>query len=185
MRFPIALGVLGLLLPAVGCNDTTTSVGTRPERLGVADPSLDGANPGLVENDGDVGDVSLYVSSGNTHSVLAYNGKSGAFQRSFARCGGLIEPEGITFGPDGNLYVSSRSNAVLRYDGKTGKFIDVFAVGHNLRIRPASSSADHNDLFVSSPRRRPSSDPPVRRRMAPSRPCRSFLHGRGSTTRKR
>src|SRR4029450_4209147 len=117
MRFPIALGVVGLLLPAVGCNDTTTSVGMRP---------------GMVKNDGDGGGVSLYVSSDDTHRVLAYNGKSAAFQRTFARGGGLIEPEGITFGPDGNLYVSSRSNAVLRYDGKTGKFIDVFAVGHGL-----------------------------------------------------
>jgi streptogramin lyase len=145
MRFAFALSVLGLLLPAVGCNDTTTSVGTRPEGLG------DAANPGMVENDGDVGGVSLYVSSDDTHSVLAYNGTSGAFQRTFARGGGLIEPEGITFGPDGNLYVSSRSNAVLRYDGKTGKFIDVFAVGHGLKD-PAGIvfGGPDNDLFVSS-----------------------------------
>src|SRR4051794_1839272 len=59
------------------------------------------------------GPVSLYVSSDNTHDVLAYDGNTGAFQRKFARGGGLKEPEGLAFGPDGNLYVSSRSDAVL------------------------------------------------------------------------
>jgi len=72
-------------------------------------------------------DVSLYVSSTDTHSVLAYNGGTGAFQRTFTRGGGLIEPEGVAFGPDGRLYVASRSDEVLRYNGRTGKFKGVFA----------------------------------------------------------
>ncbi len=113
-------------------------------------------------------DVSLYVSSGDTNSVLAYDGETGAFQRTFARGGGLTEPEGIAFGPDGNFYVSSRSDQVLRYDGETGKFIDVFASGHGLvdpagiAFGPRCSGAGHKrcrshrrggrgkDLFVAS-----------------------------------
>ena len=93
----------------------------------------------------------LYVSSGDTDSVLAYDGETGAFLRTFASGGGLTEPEGIAFGPDGNLYVSSRSDAVLRYDGKTGAFIDVFASGHGL-VDPAGIAfgGPENDLFVSS-----------------------------------
>src|SRR5262245_15948527 len=98
---------------------------------------------------GSLNHVSLYVSSGDSNSVLAYDGKTGALLRKFARRGGLTEPEGIAFGPDGNLYVSSRSDAVLRYDGVTGKFIDVFASGHGL-VDPAGIAfgGPGNDLFV-------------------------------------
>src|SRR5438552_2621003 len=78
------------------------------------------------------GSVSLFVSSDDTNSVLAYDGVTGAFQRTFASGGGLTEPEGIAFGPDGNFYVSSRPAQVLRYNGKTGAFVGVFASGHGL-----------------------------------------------------
>ena len=95
--------------------------------------------------------VSLYVSSGDTNAVLAYDGVTGAFQRTFASGGGLSEPEGVVFGPDGNLYVSSRPAQVLRYDGKTGKFLGVFASGHGLED-PAGIAfgGPDNDLYVSS-----------------------------------
>ncbi len=42
--------------------------------------------------------------------------------------GGLHFPAGLTFGPDGHLYVSSAgSDRVLRFNGQTGAFIDVFS----------------------------------------------------------
>jgi DNA-binding beta-propeller fold protein YncE len=93
----------------------------------------------------------LFVSSDDTKSVLEYDGTSGAFEGKFARGGGLIEPEGVVFGPDGNLYVSSRSNEVLRYDGEKGNFIGVFASGHGL-FDPAGIAfgGPGNDLFVAS-----------------------------------
>ena len=41
--------------------------------------------------------------------------------------GGLGLPHSVTFGPDGDLYVSSEStHRVLRYDGETGAFIEDF-----------------------------------------------------------
>jgi hypothetical protein len=64
--------------------------------------------------------------SGTTGEPLPAPGLTGAFfvpQGS----GGLSGAAGIIFGPDGNLYVSSRSNdRVLRYRGTTGDFIDTF-----------------------------------------------------------
>ena len=58
----------------------------------------------------------LYVSSRNTFSVLRYNGATGAFIDEFVQfgSGGLSGPNGLTFGPDLDLYVASGfSNEVL------------------------------------------------------------------------
>jgi DNA-binding beta-propeller fold protein YncE len=43
-----------------------------------------------------------------------------------AGSGGLSTPKGITFGPNGNLYVASNDGAVLRYNGTTGAYISTF-----------------------------------------------------------
>lgn len=68
----------------------------------------------------------LYVTSG--YGVNRYNGKTGALIDAFVASGsgGLIDPVGITFGPDKNFYVaSSGTGEVLRYD-KKGGFLDAF-----------------------------------------------------------
>jgi hypothetical protein len=78
---------------------------------------------------GEDDEVSLYVSCTKTNSVLSYDGETSAFERKFARRGGLIEPEGIAFGgPGKDLFVGSgltddgRGNQILRFDGATGAF---------------------------------------------------------------
>ena len=109
------------------------------------------ANPeGLVFGPDD----NLYVNSHFTHSVLKYDGASGAYLGEFvpSGSGGLFEPRSLTFGPDGHLYVSADGPvlAVLRYDGSTGSFLGQFAsVGTgNAEPRGMTFGPDGN-LYVS------------------------------------
>jgi hypothetical protein len=97
----------------------------------------------LRDRDGSYGDsFRRGVASMGIEEVLI--APQSPWQNPFAeRCGGLLIPLGIVFGPDGNgdghqdLYVNSQlfvgsfggknsSNIVLRYDGVTGAFIDTF-----------------------------------------------------------
>jgi DNA-binding beta-propeller fold protein YncE len=72
----------------------------------------------------------VYVSSFDNDTVLKFNARNGDPLGVFvpAGSGGLNGPTGLTFGPDGNLYVSSfvLNNRVLKYDGRSGQFLGVF-----------------------------------------------------------
>src|SRR5437762_691093 len=97
----------------------------------------------------------LFVSSGNTNSILRYDGTSGAPLGAFvsAGSGGLDSPQGLTFGPDGNLYVSSRdSSGVLRYDGRTGGFKGAFVPSGSggLNLPHGLTFGADGNLYVSS-----------------------------------
>ena len=46
----------------------------------------------------------LLVSSYNNNEILSYNQTTGAFEGVFASGGPLVNPNGLTFGPDGDLY---------------------------------------------------------------------------------
>lgn len=73
------------------------------------------------------GNPDLYVVSRVTDSVKRYHGTTGAYLGDFVASGsgGLDGPIGLTFGPDGNLYVSAGfgtvPSAVFRYQGPSGK----------------------------------------------------------------
>jgi hypothetical protein len=98
-------------------------------------------------------DGSLYVAVGNDGQhkkgwVDRFDGTTGAYLGKFvtddlSQNGGLTNPQGIVFGPDGkndgklDLYVASSfvdssNNDVKRYDGATGQFLGEFvASGSN------------------------------------------------------
>jgi len=74
-----------------------------------------------------LGQEELLVTSRFSDQVLRYDAASGALLGVSAAGGGLDNPVGLTFGPDGDLYVASGdTNQVLRYDGASGAFRDVF-----------------------------------------------------------
>ena len=91
-----------------------------------------------------------------TNEILRYDGTSGKFIDAFVSSGsgGLDLPTGLTFGPDGNLYVASgNTNEILRYDGTSGKFIDAFVSSGRGGLdgpKDLMFSSDNRYLFVTS-----------------------------------
>src|SRR5437868_3680468 len=55
------------------------------------------------------GSTYLLVTSFSSNAVLRYDGVTGNFVDAFVPpgSGGLVQPNGLRYGPDGNLYVSS------------------------------------------------------------------------------
>jgi DNA-binding beta-propeller fold protein YncE len=94
----------------------------------------------------------LFVSSANTNEVLRYD-DNGAFVSVFASGNGLAFPQGVTFGPDGNLYVANNpigDDNVLRFNGTSGDFIDTFASGGGLNTARGLTFGPDGNLYVSS-----------------------------------
>ena len=71
----------------------------------------------------------LLIGDWSSHSVFRVDGDTGAVSPFVSSgSGGLNTPDGLSYGPDGNLYVASAlTSQILRFDGQTGDFIDVFA----------------------------------------------------------
>jgi hypothetical protein len=69
----------------------------------------------------------ILVSGRFSNSIVRYDGDTSAFKSVFASGGELQNPNGIAYGPDGNLYAGlGDKGVVLRYDGRTGALIDRF-----------------------------------------------------------
>lgn len=96
----------------------------------------------------------LLVSSRFTNNVLRFDALTGAFKGVFASGNGLLNPNGIAYGPDGNLYAGLGDQPrVLRYDGQTGAFIGEFVgpatAGGLINCRAIAFGPDHH-LYVCS-----------------------------------
>ncbi|MEZ6088875.1 MAG: dockerin type I domain-containing protein [Pirellulaceae bacterium] len=73
----------------------------------------------------------LLVASLDTNSILRFDGETGAPLGAFVSsgAGGLVAPQDPTFGPDGNLYVTSNEPGhvkILKFDGSTGASLGTF-----------------------------------------------------------
>jgi hypothetical protein len=81
-------------------------------------------------------DGNIYISGQNSNNIARFDGLTGAplpapgnSGADFVSTGsgGLAFPQGLAFGPDGDLYVASgNTNQILRYNGTTGAFMSVF-----------------------------------------------------------
>lgn len=99
-------------------------------------------------------DGALYVASNemgapNLTAVLRYDASTGAFLGQF---GGLRtgSTSGITFGPNGNLFVANFDNHVIEeFDGDTGAFVRTFATQPSTSCCPqALAFGPNGNLFV-------------------------------------
>ncbi|KJH70711.1 PEP-CTERM sorting domain-containing protein [Aliterella atlantica] len=92
----------------------------------------------------------LLVSSSGDNSIKQYDETTGAYIRDFVTSGsgGLFNPQGLTLGPNGNLFVAS-GDSVKEYSGTTGEYIKDFA-GSGLSDAKGLSFAPDGSLFVVS-----------------------------------
>ena len=96
----------------------------------------------------------MTISAASRNSIIQFDDHGNLLGDFVAPgAGGLTDPQGITFGPDGDLFVASHTgipgtNAVLRFDGLTGDFVEVFASLPDM-VWPAEINFRNGHLYVS------------------------------------
>ena len=73
--------------------------------------------------------AALLVSSSGDNSIKQYDELTGAYIRDFVTSGsgGLLNPQGLTLGPNGNLFVVSGTGSIKEYSGISGEYVKDFA----------------------------------------------------------
>jgi DNA-binding beta-propeller fold protein YncE len=102
-------------------------------------------------------DARLYISCILNSSIERFDATTGVSLGSFVigGAGGLVSPRNLTFGPNGNLFVSNGSNAILEFDGVTGAaivpgpFVDANANGGG-PLDPFGLRFHQGTLYVAS-----------------------------------
>lgn len=130
---------------AASANAFGTSVAIEGRHIAVGDPEWDFR--GI-----DAGSVQMFVFEKLAHATFE------TFVVPFGT-GGLSEPQHMTVGPDGLLYVVSvTSDRILRFDATTGAFVDVFIQAgtsgldrpQSLAFGPDSTGDGISEVFVTS-----------------------------------
>jgi hypothetical protein len=104
---------------------------------------------------GSIAHAALLVGNTEGNNVVLFDEKTGRFGGEFipAGTGGLLSPDDLTFGLNGNLFISSGdevSGAILQFDGETGEFLGRFDQGGRL-LRPYGVAfGPDSNLYVSS-----------------------------------
>ena len=98
--------------------------------------------------------AALLIGNTEGNNVVEVDESTGQFLGEFiSPFEGFESPDTLTYGPDGNLYVSSgntrESSAVYRFDGQTGNLIDKFASGGDL-FRPYGIAFGPDGLLYTS-----------------------------------
>ena len=92
----------------------------------------------------------LYVADAGLGNVKRFDptkAPANAFVDEFATSG-LSQPEGMAFGPDGNLYVCSRNNnSIVRFNGSTGALIGTLNNGASGLSSPEDLAFDSQGLL--------------------------------------
>lgn len=97
----------------------------------------------------------FYISSFETDQVLRYSAATGQFLDVFSEHERLHLPNGLTFGPDGHLYVGSANpvtgdGEVLRFNGVSGAYMDAFATGGDMGNPSGLAFGPDGHLYVTS-----------------------------------
>lgn len=108
-----------------------------------------------VNLDSSAANAALLVGNTNGNNIVIFDEKTGAFGGEFipAGSGGLISPDDITIGPDGNIYITSGTNtsgSILKFSGRTGEFIGRFDQGGTLFRPYGLAFGPDGKVYVSS-----------------------------------
>lgn len=99
----------------------------------------------------------LLIGNTEANNIVIFDERTGRFGGEFIPAKGafyeLTSPDDLTFGRDGNLYISvgdNTSGAILRFNGTTGEFIDRFDRGGMLMRPYGTAFGPDGNLYVSS-----------------------------------
>lgn len=155
----VAIILSGLGADVLAASDEQLLVSSRLNNQVLRYDGSTGAAAGRFDIGGDLhtpngivlgADGMIYLSSRDGGAVLRYR-FDGTFDRVFASGSEMVGPSGLTFGPNGDLYVAnSLANNVGRYDRQTGALVQTIGTSAELNAPISVAFGPDGDLYVTS-----------------------------------